>query len=181
MVLIRKRYFVQHLEHLESQKRSRRRTVNRLRRLLPWSVGPGAADEQMSIEVKGPTPGHTTDDHIRAFEGIGAALVGGGITGIGLGVALGAPPQDGTGADASTNTTAADHTNEVVQSPKSASFEFIDREDGRPGIVADVQSFTSSPRSGAIPLPLSPGEQSAMPTIHASALSPRVLRARRGS
>ncbi|KIP02880.1 hypothetical protein PHLGIDRAFT_32026 [Phlebiopsis gigantea 11061_1 CR5-6] len=177
MVLIRKRYFVQHLEHLESQKRSRRRAVKRLHRLLPWSVGSNAADEQMQIEVKGPTPGHTADDnmHIHAHEGIGAALVGGGITGIGLGVALGAPASNGTGSNPSANNDEA-----MVQSPKSASFELIDHEDSRPGIVADAQSFTSSPRSGALPLPLSPGDQFAMRTIHASALSPRSLRPRRG-
>lgn len=179
MVLIRKHYFVQHLESLQRRQRSRTLIENHLFRFIrPW--------KQPRVEVVGPTPANTFHEPASRFnaqEGIGAALVGGGSAGIGLGIALAAPVPKSFDTDASANTTAAGHTNEEMQSPKSytASFDVIHHHDSSPGIVADAQSFTSSPRSGAAPLPFSPGGQSTGRAVYTTTtVSPRAIRYRRG-
>lgn len=185
MVLIRKHYFVEHLESLRRRQRSRTKIENRLLRLV-WRGGASESADKPEILIKSPTPGHTmhVSERIGAHEGIGAALVGGGSAGIGLGIALSKGTANGANEYSTDRTAAEGPADQELQSPKSLtpSFEFVEHEDSRPGIMADVHSFTSSPRSGFVPLPgpFSPGGQSDRRTAYSTALSPRSMRYRPG-
>lgn len=190
MVLTRKHYFVEHLESLKRRQRSRTKIENRIMSLFRKDHRSTAKDKQPDIQVNSPTPAHTFD-RIGVHEGIGAALVGGGSAGIGLGIAFSArtPEALNTLPADSPDLTAHEHENEdvEVQSPKSItpSFEFARRSVGERGIVADAHSFTSSPRSGMSPLPAqhgpwSPGVLSQGRIAYPAVMSPRSLRYRPG-
>lgn len=187
MVLIRKHYFVQHLESLNRRQRRRTQIEQRLVGFVKRNGRSRSPGDKIQISVERPTPGNTVynpTDRINAADGIGAALVGGGSAGIGLGIVLASTAPNANDRVASAETTAPGHTDEdpEVQSPKSitASFEWVNQEDGRAGIIADAHSFTSSPRSGVTPLPMSPGERPAVRSVYTSALSPRSIHTRRG-
>ncbi|CDO70946.1 hypothetical protein BN946_scf184829.g55 [Trametes cinnabarina] len=113
---------------------------------------------------------HHSAHGIHASDGIGAALAGGAATGLGLGIALGTgdspepkQPKGGyTLEDPSqpeqTGTPWSDSVSElrvVVDSPMRASPSdelTMNVDANERGILADAHSFTSSPRSGAMPL-----------------------------
>lgn len=85
MVLIRKSYFRSHLETLKRKENTRRKIANGINTFLHFPgrnrpTQPGTNDFSEGREKSG---------KIDAEEGIGAAMVGGGSVGIGLGVGLG--------------------------------------------------------------------------------------------
>ncbi len=195
MVLIRKHYFVQHLESLKRKEKSRTLIGDRFTRFIRGESG-NQSDEP-HIRVKGPSVAGSVSasETITAYEthqfhggeGIGAALVGGGSVGIGLGIALGACVGNANGIHAPVDIHQANSDdNDLrvgVESPKSLarSFEFIQNPETE-GIVATAHSFTSSPRSGMSPLPFSPNPRAEGRTPIAETFSMRPpLRHRRGT
>ena len=99
---------------------------------------------------------------IQASDGIAAALVAGGGTGVGLGIALGTADASlektqGAGVRVHSETPWSDSSSHIqiaVESPARMSFSH----EHERGVIADVHSFTSSPRSAALHLqsPVSP-------------------------
>lgn len=173
MVLIRKRYFVQHLESLKRRENSRTKIKNRLLNILPMTNF--SNNEKISIDVKGPSRHGTQAEasRIHAGEGIGAALVG--TYGMGMGIALNIENNNSHVQDAQLL------QEPEVQSPKSmtASFEFLHRDESH-GMVADIHSFTSSPRSANINLPTSPGARSGAQVVFSPYSNRSTMRNRRG-
>ncbi|OCH94151.1 TrkH-domain-containing protein [Obba rivulosa] len=181
MVLIRKHYFRQYVLAVYRKKM----TMGKILRTLSF-FGFGTGNGQDDIDVpkiqvqQGSVPlpstglhSHTGTERIKAKEGIGAALAGGGGTGLGLGIALGGMhviPNFGGDTNAHQTGDASEENHTSVQQdrlslanrdlqespqPMSPTSEVRPSVDER-GIIADAHSFTSSPRSGAVPLPMSP-------------------------
>lgn len=178
MVLIRKRYFVQHLESLKRREYSRTKIKNRLLNILPMTNF--GNNEKISINVKGPSRHGTRADsnpnRIHAGEGIGAALVG--TYGMGMGIALNIENNNNV---QEVQLLQDGNSHAEIQSPKSitASFEFP-HHDGSRGVVADAHSFTSSPRSANINLPTSPGAHSGAQVMFSPYSNRSTMRNRRG-
>ncbi|KAH8101386.1 TrkH-domain-containing protein [Cristinia sonorae] len=86
MVLIRKHYFRMHLENLKRNENSKRKIAHRIIGFLhfPGRNRPANARSLARSQEEG-----AKDGKICVQEGIGAALVGGGSAGIGMGVSLG--------------------------------------------------------------------------------------------
>lgn len=180
MVLIRKQYFVEHLESIKRREKARSVIFNKAS-LLARSGGGGEEDrnEKIEIHVKQPSAQNTlverhSPEQFDPEEGIGAALVGGGSAGIGLSIALSQCIPDNNGSTPSNsglpNPSLLASTEPVrlgVDSPQSLthSYHFVHREseEGQLGIVADAHSFTSSPHSGMSPLPMSPNSNDVGP------------------
>lgn len=163
MVLIRKRYFVQHLESIKRREHTRTIIKNKV-------SGWVKHDDTITINVKGPSAANTlvdsnTRNHFSPSDGIGAALVGGGSAGIGLSLAISSLPAAEDEGNA--------HLPSIAQSPQSGSFEFVHPNEAIHGVVADANSFTSSPRSGVLQLPTSPMSQPEGKTPYSVAFSPR--------
>lgn len=193
MVLIRKRYFVQHLESVKRREKARTAI---LQRISGWvhvrTTGhTGNNDnEKIEIHVKQPStmttmPERSDQDLFDPSEGIGAALVGGGSAGIGLSIAFGQNAKD-SNAVPYVNETAQDQTSTSpegtrfpVESPLSLTESY--RLEHLAGFGADAHSFTSSPRSGALPLPMSPtSRDEAHPAWSTRFVAPPQMRYRRG-
>ncbi|THH31587.1 hypothetical protein EUX98_g2629 [Antrodiella citrinella] len=88
MVLTRKRYFRSHLEMLQMKEHSKRKIADRLTKHLHLPRRGRAADAR----TRGRDPdSKPTNGKFYVEEGIGAALVGGGSAGIGMGIGLGRP------------------------------------------------------------------------------------------
>ncbi|KAI0085711.1 cation transport protein-domain-containing protein [Irpex rosettiformis] len=197
MVLIRKRYFVQHLESIKKRERAQHMIRSRLGRwvrfpALSSSTTPNSIDEEnIEITVKQPSIIHSLPEHphharFDPSEGIGAALVGGGSAGISLGIALRALPQDDGASQSNVPSPIMIHTDEPqtrisVESNRSsaASFDFVQSHEGQEGIVAGANDFTSSPQSGVIQLPMSP-QSERHPMFSPVPAIPPALRHRRG-
>ncbi|CAL1696758.1 unnamed protein product [Somion occarium] len=170
MVLIRKRYFRQHLQDRHDKERFRTRVTKKLLRFAHFNGSQGPQILVNGNDTQDPTsPGAI---RINPADGIGAALVAGGGTEIGLGLALAKIPSpiDTSGhLSPMRNSQQSDRANlangrsilsdDEVQSPTSLreSMEIPEA-----GIVANAHSFTSSPRSAAMPLqyPISPTSHS---------------------
>lgn len=164
MVLVRLRYFRQHIIQRHREKtvlQSMRDRVSKLvagvgRSVPLWHPEAGASEKHAQHGSRG----------IQASDGIGAALAGGATTGVGLGIALGTGDSDEGGQDANakehklTQSRSSSRIRIDVESPLRVSPSedptMYTGESGERGIIADAQSFTSSPRSGAMPLPQSP-------------------------
>lgn len=164
MVLVRLRYFRQHIIQRHREKtvlQSMRDRVSKLvagvgRSVPLWHPEAGASEKHAHHGSRG----------IQASDGIGAALAGGATTGVGLGIALGTGDSDEGGQDANakehklTQSRSSSRIRIDVESPLRVSPSedptMYTGESGERGIIADAQSFTSSPRSGAMPLPQSP-------------------------
>lgn len=165
MVLVRLRYFRAHIIQRHREKTVRQSMRDRVaglvagvgRRAVPlWHPEVGASEKHAQHGSHG----------IQASDGIGVALAGGATTGVGLGIALGTGDSDEGGQDANakepklTQSRSNSYIQIDVESPLRVSPSedptMYTGESGERGIIADAQSFTSSPRSGAIPLPQSP-------------------------
>ncbi|KAL4244289.1 TrkH Potassium Transport [Abortiporus biennis] len=163
MVLIRKNYFKQHLVSLHQQQSSKRRIGDRLKSYIGWTPQTEGQDpeKQGSDTTRSSTTNFDTlpkgNSKIRASEGIGAALVGGGATDIGFGFVMGARDKAVTkdtktpeGLQLTTQeveepgSITSDPLNVEVASPTSlnSSFDF----NGGGGLVASPSS------NGGIPL-----------------------------
>ncbi|RPD81556.1 TrkH-domain-containing protein [Lentinus tigrinus ALCF2SS1-7] len=162
MVLIRMRYFRQHIIATH-----RKKTLLQSIRDRVGSVITGRASSTLQKHVEDGTEKHKTHGShgIQASDGIGAALAGGATTGLGLGIALGAGDVQRRDEDDQTNgfrKSSTSHVEVSVDSPGrlSPSEDFTvhpdEDQNGEQGVIADAHSFTSSPRSGAMPLPQSP-------------------------
>ncbi|OSD05765.1 TrkH-domain-containing protein [Trametes coccinea BRFM310] len=167
MVLVRMRYFKQHIIATHRKKTVLQSMRDRVVKLVS---GVGHSIPHRHVEEGGEKHLRHTSDGIHASDGIGAALAGGAATGLGLGIALGTTdssqanlPKGGrTLEDPSqaepTDTPSSDSSSGlriVVDSPMRASpsDEVTMNVDGdERGMIADAHSFTSSPRSVAIPL-----------------------------
>ncbi|KAI0697181.1 cation transport protein-domain-containing protein [Cytidiella melzeri] len=191
MVLIRKQYFVEYLEGIKKRERAQYTIRSRITRWLN-PLGSNNLKQNVEIHVKQPTaiealPEQPRTNRFDPSEGIGAALVGGGSAGIGLGIALRASSQDHDASRPITETLNGLHPSDsghlALEPPQSAtaSFEIVDTDDCREGIIADTHSFTSSPRSAALQLPTSPAARSEgqLPFSPKSAL-PATMKQRRG-
>ena len=174
MVLIRLRYFRQHIIARHRKKtllQSFRDRFTNMTSTIGASIPHKHVEDGDSAEEKHHKHG---SNGVQASDGIGAALAG-TTTGLGLGLAfkLGTDGDKQAAADPGLNVPASPHSNESsahvrvdVESPDplSSSMDLtmhFDEDhdhdhDHDCGIMHDVQSFTSSPRSGAMPLPQSP-------------------------
>ncbi|TFK88517.1 TrkH-domain-containing protein [Polyporus arcularius HHB13444] len=161
MVLIRMHYFRQHIV-----ARHRKKTLLQSIRDRVGSVITGGGSSTPQKHVEDGTEKHKVHGShgIQASDGIGAALAGGATTGLGLGIALGAGDvhrheDDQTNGHWRNSTS---HIDISVDTPgrlsPSDDFTMHPDEDqsAEHGVIADVHSFTSSPRSGAMALPQSP-------------------------
>ncbi|OBZ78734.1 hypothetical protein A0H81_00278 [Grifola frondosa] len=177
MVLVRKRYFRQHVTEIHKRKTTLAKIGSRFAALLYGATGreiPPAPQIQLqpnSQSTGGSFGRSAKPERIQAGEGIGAAIVGGAGTGLGLGVALGGRRvnadngaiedlNNGKAHDSpslrSHRSSASSHIHIAVESSArlSPSTDFTMNIDGdEHGVIADVHSFTSSPRSGASPSP----------------------------
>lgn len=177
MVLIRKHYFVEHLESVKRREKERTAISQRISRwvtIRPTNRANANDNEKIEIHVKQPSTMRTIlerpfQDRLDPSEGIGAALVGGGSAGIALGIALGQALHDNNGLspinDAPFNflPTGSDYDSPrlAVESPLSLTDPYRrgHSADGLAGTIADAHSFSSSPRSGVVPLPVSPSSR----------------------
>ncbi|KAI0367488.1 TrkH-domain-containing protein [Pilatotrama ljubarskyi] len=165
MVLVRLRYFREHI-----MERQRNKTVLQSIRDRITRVVTGSRPLVPQKHVEDGTEKHAQhgSDGIQASDGIGAALAGGALTGLGLGIALGtgeisedsqqAARQKESGLGLSQDRPWSDTSSYIqiqVDSPMRASpSEDLTVHVGpeERGIVMDAHSFTSSPRSAAVPL-----------------------------
>ena len=167
MVLVRLYYFREHIIATHRKKTLLQSIRDRVGVLVS-----GVGKSNPSRHAEDGSEKHESQGSyaIQASDGIGAALAAGGATGLGLGIAL------GTGDDhmEKTDTARRENTwngpdsevqievNSPLSSPRASPEEDymtrVGTEEQERGIVADINSFTSSPRSGAIPLqsPTSP-------------------------
>ncbi|KAI0735704.1 TrkH-domain-containing protein [Earliella scabrosa] len=172
MVLIRLRYFRQHIIARHRKKtllQSFRDRFTSMTSTIGASIPHKHVEDGDSAEEKHHKHG---SNGVQASDGIGAALAG-TTTGLGLGLAfkLGTDGDKQAAADPGLDVPASPHSNESsahvrvdVESPDPLSssmdltmhFDDDHDHDHDYGIMHDVQSFTSSPRSGAMPLPQSP-------------------------
>ena len=158
MVLIRMRYFRQHIIATH-----RKKTLLQSIRDRVSSVITGRGSPTLQKHAEDGTEKHKTHGShgIQASDGIGAALAGGAATGLGLGIALHMQQDDGDQVNGFQKKSTTD-IDISVDSPGrlSPSDDFTmhpdEDHDEDHGVIADVHSFTSSPRSGAIGLPQSP-------------------------
>lgn len=160
MVLVRLRFFRQHIIATHRKKTLiqsvRDRTahiVSGVGRSLPLRHAENGLEKHRAHGSHG----------IQASDGIAAALAAGGTTGVGLGIALGTGDSDMEETQGEvtvhTETPWSDSNSRTridVESPVRMSISRS--EDQERGIIADVHSFTSSPRSAALHLrsPVSP-------------------------
>ncbi|KAM5534365.1 hypothetical protein V8D89_011958 [Ganoderma adspersum] len=159
MVLVRLRFFRQHIVATHRKKTLMQSVRDRL-----VNIASGVGRSLPSRHAEDGMEKHRAHGShgIQASDGIAAALVAGGGTGVGLGIALGtadASPEKTQGAGVTTHTgtpwsDSSSHIQITVESPARMSFS---HEQER-GVIADVHSFTSSPRSAALHLqsPISP-------------------------
>ncbi|TBU58845.1 TrkH-domain-containing protein [Dichomitus squalens] len=169
MVLVRLRYFRAHI--IETH---RKKTIFQSFRDRVGVIVSGVGKSTPARHPEDGTEKHETygSHGIQASDGIGAALAAGGATGLGLGIALGAGDDQMEKAHAAQLESAWNDSHSIrieVNSPRSTAraspsedfMTHVGTEEHERGIVADVHSFTSSPRSGAIPLqsPISPPVQ----------------------
>jgi hypothetical protein len=197
MVLIRKGYFVEHLQGVKKRKRIRDIIFSRVRRQIHFTSHGSSDKRNQSVENhdRQPTATEPLPDNGARFdpsEGIGAALVGGGSAGIGLGIVLRATSDEviSTLPDiCAANLVVNPDSSALLSagSPKSVatSFHLADDEEGTDDIITDAHTFTSSPRSAAIRLPMSPTTRTEGHTaiIHSPtfAIAPQAaIRQRRG-
>jgi hypothetical protein len=197
MVLIRKGYFVEHLQGVKKRNRIRDIIFNRVRRQIHFTSHGSSDKRNQSAENhdRRPTTTEPLPDNGARFdpsEGIGAALVGGGSAGIGLGIVLRATSDevismlpDICAASLVENPNSSAPLS--ASSPKSVetSFHLAGDEEDTEGIITDGHTFTSSPRSAAIRLPMSPTTrmEEHMTIIHSPtfAIAPQAaIRQRRG-
>ncbi|KAI0762545.1 TrkH-domain-containing protein [Fomes fomentarius] len=164
MVLVRLRYFRQHILETHRKKTLVQSARDRVARIF---TGLGS-----SIPMRHSEDGHAKhkkhgNHGVQASDGIAAALGGGAPIGLGLGIVLGASDENKAVAEGffpSPHNQSTSHMHVEVESPTraSASFDlgpmhFDGEQDPEGGIITDA--FTSSPRSGAMPLPVSPPSQ----------------------
>ena len=164
MVLVRMRYFRQHIIATHRKKTVLQSMRDRLSKIV---TGVGHSIPHRHVEAGAEKHVHHGSDGIQASDGIGAALAGGAVTGLGLGIALGRddslPEENGGEVQPEGQTTpnqspwrdSSSNIRIAVDSPVRASPSdevTMNPESEERGIIADAQSFTSSPRSGAIPL-----------------------------
>lgn len=151
MVLVRLRYFRQYITAEQRKKTLRQTFGSRMLALLP--TRPSTSRNRDVPNGK--------ESEIHASDGIGAALAGGATTGIGLGIALGAEhiPSSPAMERPALIPEESSHIRIHVESPDPledhhhSAHTVVDRSTTpTEGVIADVHSFTSSPRSGAIPL-----------------------------
>ncbi len=202
MVLIRKRYFVQHLESIKKRERAQHMIRSRLAHWVRFpalgssATSRGKQEGEVDIQVEQsstaePSPVGHRHAHFDPSEGIGAALVGGGSAGISLGIALRALPQEEEGPSPSPNDrtpspvmihTDGDTARLSVESPKSfaGSFEMVQSTDGMEAMIDGGYGLTSSPQSGALALPTSPLSER-HPVFSPIVAVPPALRHRRGN
>ncbi|KAI0719098.1 TrkH-domain-containing protein [Cerioporus squamosus] len=161
MVLIRMRYFRQHIIATHRKKTLLQSIRDRVSSVI---TGGGSSTPQKDVE-DGTEKHKIHGSHgIQASDGIGAALAGGATTGLGLGIALGAGDVQRHAEDQANEQwkRSTSHIDISVDSPgrlsPSEDFTMHPDEDlnAERGVIADACSFTSSPRSGAMPLPQSP-------------------------
>ncbi|KAI0802967.1 cation transport protein-domain-containing protein [Irpex lacteus] len=201
MVLIRKRYFVQHLESIKKRERAQHMIRSRLAHWVRFpalgssATSRGKQEGEVDIQVEQsstaePSPVGHRHAHFDPSEGIGAALVGGGSAGISLGIALRALPQEEEGPSPTPNDRTPSpvmiHTDDdtarlSVESPKSfaGSFEMVQSTDGMEAMIEGGYGLTSSPQSGALALPTSP-QSERHPVFSPIVAVPPALRHRRG-
>ncbi len=163
MVLVRLRYFREHIIQRHRQKTMLQSMRDRVSGIV---AGVGRSVPLWHPEAGAEKHAQHGSHGIQASDGIGAALAGGATTGLGLGIALGKEDSDDGGQDANANehklaqSRSSSHIRIDVESPLRVSPSedptMYTGESGERGIIADAQSFTSSPRSGAMPLPQSP-------------------------
>ncbi|KAI0638942.1 TrkH-domain-containing protein [Trametes polyzona] len=167
MVLVRLRYFRQHII-----ARHRKKTVlqSMRDRVVNMVTGVKHSVPLWHIEAGAEKHAQHGSHGIQASDGIGAALAGGATTGLGLGIALGTADGsvDGQETDeqkrnglTQSSSNATDSRIQIqIESPLRATPSedptMFTAETEERGIIADANSFTSSPRSGAMPLPNSP-------------------------
>lgn len=176
MVLIRIRYFKQHLEEKIRVDNRKKRLGARLLTYVRNLPGIGFTAPQIFVSGTPEDGSKGVNGHdrgrIRAEEGIGAALVGGGSADIGMGILLGASPPSPSTANLQEGAEKTDMLglNTQYHTPSSlyTGQKHVETESPRnsaelaPGasrvLVEDVHSFTSSPRSGfaGLPSPTSP-------------------------
>lgn len=168
MVLVRLRYFREHI-----LRRHRQKTMLASMRDRVVKIASGVRHS-----VPGRRSGEGQEKHaqhgshgIQASDGIGAALAGGATTGLGLGIALGAADSTAAGdltADELKGRTltqsqgqwsdTSSHIGIQIESPLRVSpseeptMISAEADPGERGIITDADLFTSSPKSGAMPL-----------------------------
>ncbi|KAI0757447.1 TrkH-domain-containing protein [Daedaleopsis nitida] len=157
MVLIRLRYFRQHIIATHRKKT----VLQSIRdRLTSVAGGIGVSLPQRHAE-DGSEKHHQHGSHgIQASDGIGAALAGGATTGLGLGIALGTGDMERHDSEADRVqhpwSDSQSHIDVRVDSPASFTPSMDRTAHLEDGVIADVHTFTSSPRSVAMSLPQSP-------------------------
>ena len=137
MVLIRKRYFREHCEGIMREYREKHRIRGVWRSIARRSFRRAASGPKVEQEPVSPD-----EPMLSAGGGIVAALAAG--AGVGLGVGLGNQVFQDQGLDGQT-----------FQNPLEEETLPVGKR-VREGIIADAQSFTSSPRSIVSPRPLFP-------------------------
>jgi len=159
MVLVRKRYFIDHCEAVVRQAQQRHR-VRRIYRGITKRAHRHNPSNQpgTGIKLDKPTMTYETDaqspaEHIRPGEGIGAALMGG--TGLGLGLALGSRQVDDAFGPSQSLTDLNVHFGESPNALRTIESRLSQGDDLA---IPERYSLTSSPRSGPTALPMSPME-----------------------
>lgn len=158
MVLVRLHYFREHIIARERKKTVLQSMRDRVSKIV---TGVSHSVPLWHVEA-GEKHAHHGSHAIEASDGIGAALAGGATTGLGLGIALGNADSTEGGQttdenkDRALTSDSSSHIHIQIDSPMRASPSedptMFNNEAEERGIIADAQSFTSSPRSGAIPL-----------------------------
>ena len=158
MVLIRMRYFRQHIIAAERKKSILQSFRDRV---MGKAVRLNRSILDGHFEDGSGTARHKSHGNhgIQASDGIGAAMAAGATTGIGLGIALGTTHYEEAMQPNSPvvwNESASSHIHVEIDSPLRASplddITIHTGDEHDRGIVADMHSFTSSPRSAAIGL-----------------------------
>ncbi|KAH9927443.1 TrkH-domain-containing protein [Epithele typhae] len=151
MVLIRTNYFRQYIID-----RERKRTV--LQSIRDRFTGKSPVHRATDPEHRGSgVEKHKShgSSGIKASDGIGAAMAGGAITGLGLGIALNVPAEQ---VAAPPDSPKAWHGSdehiqvEIGSTLRASPIEDLGDDSQERGIITDMNSFTSSPRSGAMAL-----------------------------
>ncbi|KAI0078494.1 TrkH-domain-containing protein [Panus rudis PR-1116 ss-1] len=190
MVLIRKRYFKQRIIFEADKERFRSRMADRVLRFVHKRGHHALASVNPSVHN---APARNGSSGIQELDGgIGAALVAGGLDiGIGMGMGLGRDrsPVSETQQETPQWETVLEKAEPLpplglgneVESPKSISRSLELPQTESNAIMVSSQSFTSSPRSGAAPLPTpaSPTDPRSPGFVSFAGLfSPQSLRAR---
>lgn len=167
MVLIRQRYFVQHLIARHKKKQAISNIATRLTAIISGTFFQYQVPNIHVVQESRHNSDHNNSTRIHAEDGIGAALAEAGGTGLGLGIVFGVRtphlPEEHTNGVlerlSRASLTNSDHTraeDNDVSHTDHHSFQHIPMNRDIERILSEAHSFTSSPRSGAAPLPQSP-------------------------